>query len=238
MPLISTTLFMKMLNGLAYCEVCMDEDGKPYDFKYLEVNPAFEKITGIKRDDILNKKAAEVFSNIETKHPQLYDYYFKTTNTGNTCEFEIFFEPINKWLHIIAYSTEPNHFVSVFEDITLKKMPENRYKIIFEAIADSIIIIDITSGNIIDANPASSKLFMLPLNKLIGIHHTQMYPKDLREIREKRFKEYTKTTKFDKKMIIKSNILTSENLEIPVEISAQIINYDNKKAIMSIFRNI
>ena len=46
------SLFSNMLDGFAYCEMVFD-DGRPVDFVYLEVNDAFERLTGLK--DLLRR---------------------------------------------------------------------------------------------------------------------------------------------------------------------------------------
>ena len=38
-----------MFTGYAYCQMVYDKDGKPVDFIYLEINKAFEKLTGLSR---------------------------------------------------------------------------------------------------------------------------------------------------------------------------------------------
>ena len=43
------SLFENMLNGFAYCRMMFDEKDKPVDFVYLDVNDAFEKLTGLKK---------------------------------------------------------------------------------------------------------------------------------------------------------------------------------------------
>jgi PAS domain-containing protein len=42
-------LFDHMMNGFAYHKVLFDDQGKPVDYIYLEVNNAFEKMTALKR---------------------------------------------------------------------------------------------------------------------------------------------------------------------------------------------
>ncbi len=42
------SLFDNMLNGFAYCEMHLDEQGAPSDFTYLAVNEAFEAQTGLR----------------------------------------------------------------------------------------------------------------------------------------------------------------------------------------------
>ena len=55
-------LLENMLNGFAYCRMIF-EQGQPQDFVYLEVNSAFEALTGIK--DVAGKKVSEVMPGIK-----------------------------------------------------------------------------------------------------------------------------------------------------------------------------
>ena len=57
-------LFESMLEGFALCEIICTVNGKPYDFRYLEVNSAFEKILGITRSQALGKTVRELFSQV------------------------------------------------------------------------------------------------------------------------------------------------------------------------------
>lgn len=57
-------LFTNMTEGFGLVEVISNKEGKPYDYRYLEVNPAFEFILGIKREQILGKTMLQVFSGI------------------------------------------------------------------------------------------------------------------------------------------------------------------------------
>ena len=52
------SLFENMLNGFAYCRMHF-EQGRPQDFTYLEVNTAFETLTGLK--NVVGKKVPRSF---------------------------------------------------------------------------------------------------------------------------------------------------------------------------------
>ena len=51
-----SSLFANMIDGFAYCKMINDENGKPVDFIYLQINDAFERITGLEREMVLGKK--------------------------------------------------------------------------------------------------------------------------------------------------------------------------------------
>ena len=115
-------LFDNMLNGFAYCRMLF-EDNVPQDFIYLEVNAAFEKLTGL--TNVVGKKVSEVIPGIKESYPVLFETYGRVAETGRPESFELYLEPLAAWLYISAYSTEKGYFVAVFDDITERKRAES-----------------------------------------------------------------------------------------------------------------
>ena len=116
------SLFENMLNGFAYCKM-LYEDGRPQDFIYLNVNNAFEKLTGLK--NVVGKKVTEVIPGIRESYPVLFETYGRVALTGKPESFEIYLEPLAAWLFVSVYSTEKGYFVAVFENITERKRAES-----------------------------------------------------------------------------------------------------------------
>ena len=114
-------LFVNMMTGYAYCQLICNVKGKPVDFVYLEVNEAFEKLTGLKKSEILGKKATEAIPGIKKAHPELFEIYGKVALTGESQRFELEFEPLNIWLDISVYSSKKGYFTAIFENITEQK---------------------------------------------------------------------------------------------------------------------
>lgn len=112
------SLFEHMLNGYAYCRM-LYEDGQPRDFVYLEVNAAFERITGLKA--VAGKNVSEVIPGIQASNPELFDVYGRVAATGRPESIETFVEALGVWFSIAVYSPTPEHFVAVFDDITERK---------------------------------------------------------------------------------------------------------------------
>jgi PAS domain S-box-containing protein len=119
-------LFTNMINGYAYCKMLFDKEGKPSDFVYLEVNNAFEKLIGIKKETVIGKKVTEAIPGIEKTHPELFEIYGKVARTGKDKRFEVYFKPLNQWLSIAVYSPKIGYFVAVFENITERKQLSQR----------------------------------------------------------------------------------------------------------------
>jgi PAS domain-containing protein len=59
------TLFSQMLNGFAYHGIDVDDDGNPIDYIFLEVNEAFERLTGLHSEYVTGKRVSEVMPEIK-----------------------------------------------------------------------------------------------------------------------------------------------------------------------------
>ncbi len=122
------SLFDNMLEGFALCKIIVDENNKPVDFVYLEVNDAFERLTGLEKNRTIGKRVSELIPNIKDSEPNLFEIYGKVALTGETTKFEIFFEPLKIWLLLSVYSIKKGYFVVVFDNITERKKAEHVIK--------------------------------------------------------------------------------------------------------------
>ncbi len=113
------SLFENLLNGYAYCQTIYDAAGELADFVYLDVNPAFERLTGLK--DVVGRPVSEVIPGIRELSPELFDVYGRVARTATPETIELDFKSLGTWLYIAVYSTEPGTFIAVFEDITERR---------------------------------------------------------------------------------------------------------------------
>ncbi len=115
------SLFSNLLHGYAHCRMVF-ENGKPVDFVYLDVNPAFEKLTGLK--NIVGKKVSEVIPGIREEDSKLLEVYGRVTATGTPEQFEMYVEALKNWFAISVYRPSAGHFVALFDVITQRKATE------------------------------------------------------------------------------------------------------------------
>ncbi|MCE5335736.1 MAG: PAS domain S-box protein [Desulfobacteraceae bacterium] len=130
------TVCALMREGLAVNEIIYGEHGKPVDYRILEVNPAYEFITGLKRGSVVGRRASEVYG---TGEPPFIHIFARVAESGETRFFKAFFPPMSKHFHVCAFSPRRGRFLCVFEDITESKENEEslregeeRYRNIFE----------------------------------------------------------------------------------------------------------
>ncbi|MGA2090143.1 MAG: PAS domain S-box protein [Endomicrobiales bacterium] len=114
-------LFETMNEGFCLGEIILDEKGKPYDVRYLMVNPAFERQRELKAADILGKTTLELFPQLE---PIWFERYGKVVLSGEPAQFEERFGPLDRWFQVNAFRTGPTTFACLFTDITDKKKAE------------------------------------------------------------------------------------------------------------------
>ena len=127
-------LFSNMLNGFAHCKMIFDKKNKPVDWVYLEVNNAFTKLTGLKKEAVIGKKVTDAIPGIEKTNPELFEIYGRVASTGKEEQFDIFFDPVKAWLSVSVYSPEKNYFIALFENISERKNAEEKLKGTFEVL--------------------------------------------------------------------------------------------------------
>lgn len=119
MNLIKTSPF-----GYAYHKVIFDYDKNPVDYYFLEVNKAFEKLTGLKEAEILNRKITDVFPAIKKSKFDWISYYGNIAINGGDEIFEKYEENFQRWYKIQVYSEKKGYFSTLFVDITAQKEKE------------------------------------------------------------------------------------------------------------------
>lgn len=112
------TLFSKMLDGFAVHELICDPEGCPIDYRFLSVNPSFERLTGLRAQDVLGKTVLEV---MPTTEKYWIDSYGQVVLTGEPALIENYSEVLGKHFEVTAFKSAPNQFVTIFVDVSEQK---------------------------------------------------------------------------------------------------------------------
>ncbi|UNC91924.1 PAS domain S-box protein [Candidatus Contubernalis alkaliaceticus] len=125
---IYRSLVENMLDAFAYFKEILDDEENPVDFEFIEINTAFEKMTNLKKENILGKKVTEVLPGIlDCNFNWLGEYKYENVNyTRESTRFEECSEYLNRWYKVINYSDKPGYFIAVFYDITDHKKAEKK----------------------------------------------------------------------------------------------------------------
>ncbi len=170
-------LFENMNEAFALHKVIKDNKGNVIDYEFIDVNPKFEELTGLKKENLVGKSVLEAMPGTEK---YWIERYGEVATTGEPLEYANYSQELNKYYHVKAYSPEKDYFAVTFSDITSQKEAENaikeseeKYKQIFESTGTSNAVFD-------------SKMRMVLQNSLskknLGARNNEMIGKTVKEV--------------------------------------------------------
>lgn len=115
-------IFRTMDEGCGLSRMIFDEEGKPVDWEYLLVNPAFERILG--RTGLEGRRMSEVFPARNDPIPLLLQVYGRVASSGGPERLELEMPSLQKWMSISVSCPFAGHFVAVYTDITERRRME------------------------------------------------------------------------------------------------------------------
>ena len=115
------SLFESMTEGVALHELLCDDHGLAVDYRIVSTNPAFEKHTGLKPEQVQGQLASIAYG---TGAAPYLEEFARVAQTGQAYAFETMFSPMQRHFHISVTSPKQGQFVTVFEDITERRQAE------------------------------------------------------------------------------------------------------------------
>ncbi len=120
------TLVDSVDQGFASCEMIFDADGKPHDYRFLEVNARFERETGL--SDATDQTLRELVPSIE---PHWFDTYGQVVSSGDPVRFELPAGALRRWFSVYARRVGGQgslRFSILFTDITHRRRADLRLR--------------------------------------------------------------------------------------------------------------
>jgi len=135
---------------LAYAshQMLYNDSGEAFDYRFLDVNAAFEALTGLAADEVVGKNLSEVLP-----HSELYwiQKYAECIRTGERVYYENYSKPLSKYFQVIAFKSGEDQFTTLFFDISdskeeFKKSEEiaSFFQTITENASDGVVVLDST----------------------------------------------------------------------------------------------
>ena len=115
------SLFDNMTEGFAVHEIVTDVGGRPMDYRFLAINSSFERLTGLKRQDLIGRLMTECLPN---EDPEWISLYGKVALTGEPLQLEKYSPTLGRWYEVIAFRPAPRQFAVIFMDVTERKRAE------------------------------------------------------------------------------------------------------------------
>ncbi|HZG50731.1 MAG TPA: PAS domain S-box protein [Pyrinomonadaceae bacterium] len=120
------TLFASIDEGFCVIEMLFDDAGQVADYRFLEFNPAFEKLTGIPSDAAMSAKTVrELIPNLEA---HWFEIYGRVAVTGEPIRFVNGSEAMQSWFDVYAFRVgmpEERKVAILFNNITERRRTEH-----------------------------------------------------------------------------------------------------------------
>ena len=116
------SLFNSMSEGFALHEILYDESGQPADYRIVDVNLAFERLTGILRTTVIGRTLSEA---LPVDSQDWIRKFSPVAMTGESKHLELFSKSLEKHFGVIAYRPNENQLATVFTDISEQKSADS-----------------------------------------------------------------------------------------------------------------
>ena len=150
--------------GFALHKIICEDNGQPSDYIFLEVNAAFERLTGLDRSNIIGQQVTVVLPGTRTGEFDWVAFYGEIALTGVPQEIDQFSEQLGRWYRVNAYSPEKYYFITHVTDIskemsqlTALRHNEEKLRVTLLSVGDGFISTDI-QGQVEIMNPVAEKL--------------------------------------------------------------------------------
>jgi PAS domain S-box-containing protein len=162
------TLFNGMSEGFALHEIICDENGRPCDYRFLEMNPAFERLTGLKRSKLEGQLHSVTMPGDD---PYWVEVYGKVALTGQPAHYENYSTELDQFYEVDAYCPKHGQFAVIFRNVTERKKAQERIFLqahMLAAVGQGIIGVDL-NGKITYWNPAAARLYGWQVEEVLGL---------------------------------------------------------------------
>jgi PAS domain S-box-containing protein len=193
------TLFNSLIEGFCIIEMVFDANNKPVDYRFLEINEAFEEQTG------LHDAQGKLMRDLAPDHEeQWFEIYGKIALTGEPAEFVNEAKALNRWFEVYAFrmgGPESRKVAICFSDITERKKAENALQeqneisnAILNATTETLWLMDL-EGNILGANETAAKRLGKTVAEVVGKNAFAITPPYVKELRQAKIREMAQTGK-------------------------------------------
>jgi len=232
-------LISEMGNGFALNEIIFNQNGMPIDCCFLEVNPAFENITGLKKEAAVGKTITNVFPGTESFW---IDQCGEVALTGIPVHFKNGSKLFDRFFEVIAYSPRKGQVATVFTDISERmrieqglRESESNFRAISENANDGILI-EIMGGDFVYANRRASEITGYNIAELITMNYKDLaHPSEIERI------SFTSNKHLDNKPVPYSHetlIVKKDSTTIPIEVTGATVFWKGQPATMAAIRDI
>ena len=220
------SLFTSMFSAFALHEVITDKNGKPVNFRYIDVNPAFEKMTGLKAENVIGKTVLEILPGTESHWIERFGNIALTGKPDYISEYSREFD---KYFEVHGYSPQAGQFAVTFMDVTDKVKSQQeafKLKFIVEHTNAMILLSRFGTNDLLYANKALCEELGYSLEELLRINLDDLDKSNI-NIRHEAIKELEATGK----AAYQTQFLKKNGTPLPARLNLFMSEYQGEKLV-------
>ncbi|HRX48295.1 MAG TPA: PAS domain S-box protein, partial [Spirochaetota bacterium] len=167
-------------SGYAYYRLILDDNGTLADYQFIEVNKAFERLTGTDSVNIVGRRITEIIRDEKHEVYDLIKQYGEIVLSGQSREFEQYSRHLNRWYRVEVTPQDDLSFVTIYSDITELKQSTSKLMQYMEYAPDGIFIAD-NRGKFVSVNPAGCRILGFGEDELRNMSITDFVTPESRE---------------------------------------------------------
>jgi PAS domain S-box-containing protein len=115
------SLFETMEEGFGIGELMRDDAGRAIDYMWVELNPQLERLSGLRREQMIGRGVSEALPGLSDWWVQTYE---RVVATGEAMRFEQYLAQLDRWYDFTAFPRGGDRFAVLYDDITERKRAE------------------------------------------------------------------------------------------------------------------
>jgi PAS domain S-box-containing protein len=225
-------LLDSMINAFVLFESVFDEQGKFVSYRFQYINKAYERMTGVRNEEVRGKTVHEVWP--ETEHAWI-ENYGEVAVTGITKIFTMYHNPTKKLYSSCVYRPwdTKERFCVIFEDITELKRAEEKlresevkYRELVKYAPAGIYEVDYETGRFTSVNDVICEYTGYTKDELLNINLYNLLTEESQKLMGERFKKLSAGEKIP--LTAEYCIITKEGEKLWILLNARYIYEEGK----------
>jgi PAS domain S-box-containing protein len=236
------SLFDTMTEAFALHEIVCDAEGRPVDYRHLDVNRAYEQLLGCPRNEIVGRLRSQQ----DGPNDQFWIETFGKVALGGQplcCEY---MNPDSKsFWRVKAFQTKPGEFGALFTEITQRRLAEaalreneqrlRLFRTLVNLSSDAIFVVEPQSGQLLDVNERACQRLGYAREDLLKL---RVHDIDISMRDPERWEQHVGEISQRREVLLESWQRRRDGGLVPVEISVHLVTVDTASYLIAVARDI